>query len=276
MSSLELSNGEKIYYEETGKGENTIVMLHGWSSSHLVFEQVVPEIGKKARCITYDQRGHGYSKNANKEQVTMDTLASDLNELICNLGLHDITLLGWSMGAGVIMDYIYLYGCHSVNKVVLCDMTPKQLNDDEWHLGLYKGHYTKADMDKDERKRFYNLYKEFAIAAMPKLDEIPRFFLRRLLKSRLADCDVGVLKSLSKSMKTKDFRECIKKIEVPLYYLYAVPGNLYSTGLAGWYDENVTGPYEAVAFGGCSHMLIYDNPEKFVKEVMRIIEERKF
>lgn len=69
----------------------------------------------------------------------METLASDLNELIQGLSLSDVTLLGWSMGAGVAMTYIRDYGCSALKQVVLCDMTPKQLNDDTWKLGLY--HY---------------------------------------------------------------------------------------------------------------------------------------
>ena len=127
MRYYPLKNGEQIYYEDTGSGEKTIVMLHGWTSSHEVYAPVVPEIGRHARCITYDHRGHGGSKSANHEHVTMDTLASDLDELIRGLGLHDITLLGWSMGAGVAMNYTALYGCGALRQIILCDMTPWQM-----------------------------------------------------------------------------------------------------------------------------------------------------
>ena len=218
MSYFTLKNGEQIYYEDTGSGDQTIVMLHGWTSTHEVFAPVVPEISKYARCITYDHRGHGGSKNANKERVTMDTLAGDLDELIRGLGLHDITLLGWSMGAGVVMNYTALYGCSSLRKIVLCDMTPRQMNDKEWKLGLYQGRYTKEDMQKESGKDFYSLYKKFVIGAVPKYGKVPGFLLRRPLKKILANCDEGVLKSLSASMKEKDFRECVRKITVPVSY----------------------------------------------------------
>ena len=52
-------------------------------------------------------------------------------------------------------------------------MTPKQLNDEEWKLGLYKGRYTIEDVERDKGKDFYSLYKEFAIGAVPKLKKIP-------------------------------------------------------------------------------------------------------
>ncbi len=273
MSYFALKNGEKLYYEDTGSGSETIVMLHGWTSSHEVYSPVVPEISKKARCIIYDHRGHGNSKDANHEQVTLDTLASDLNELICGLGLKDITLLGWSMGAATVMDYVSLYGCSALKQIVLCDMTPKQMNDDQWKLGLYQGRYTKADMEKDAGKDFYSLYKDFAVAAVPKLSKIPGFLLKKPLKEKLSRCDEGVLRSLSRSMKEKDFRKEVEKISVPVTYFYAVPGSLFSPQLAQWYESHVKAPFHSVAFNDSTHMLISDHPEQFAQEVVRVLEK---
>ncbi len=271
MSYYTLKNGEKIYYEDTGTGSQTIVMLHGWTSSHEVYSPVVPEISKKARCIIYDHRGHGNSKDANHEQVTMDTLASDLDELITGLGLKDITLLGWSMGAATVMNYVSLYGCGVLRQIVLCDMTPKQMNDDEWHLGLYQGKYTMADMEKDAGKSFYDLYKAFAVGAIPKLAKVPGFLLKKPLKKRLESCDEGVLRSLSKSMKEKDFREAVTEITVPVTYFYAVPGSLFSPELAKWYESHVQTPFRSVAFNESTHMLITDHPDQFAQEVIKVL-----
>ena len=273
MSDFTLRNGEKIYYEDTGRGDRTIVMLHGWTSSHEVYAPVVPQISQYARCITYDHRGHGGSKNANRERVTMDTLATDLDELIRGLGLHDITLLGWSMGAGVVMNYTVLFGCDALRQIILCDMTPKQINDETWKLGLYQGKYTKEDMQKESGKDFYTLYKKFVIGAVPKYGRIPGFLLRKPLKEILSKCDEGVLKSLSASMKEKDFRTCAEKINVPVTYFYAVPGSLFSPELANWYQAHVTAPYRSVAFENSTHMLVSEHSEQFAREVAQILTD---
>ena len=271
MNAFTLKNGEQLYYEDTGSGDQTIVMLHGWTSSHEVYAPAVPEISKHARCITYDHRGHGGSKGANRAHVTMDTLASDLDELIRGLGLHDVTLLGWSMGAGVVMNYTDLYGCEALRQIILCDMTPRQLNDDAWKLGLYQGRYTKEDMQKEAGKDFFALYKKFVIGAVPKYGRVPGFLLRRPLKEILAKCDEGVLRSLSASMKEKDFRASVGKITVPITYFYAVPGSLFSPQLAKWYQEHVCVPYRSVPFENSTHMLVSEHPDQFAKEVIRTL-----
>ena len=147
MSEFTLKNGMKLYYQDFGSGQ-PVILMHGWTSSHKIYSEPVKRLNKKARCIIYDHRGHGGSRDADQETVTMETLASDLNELIEGLSLSKVTLVGWSMGAGTAMTYIRNFGCSALRHVVLCDMTPRQINDTEWKLGLYQGKYTKEDMEE--------------------------------------------------------------------------------------------------------------------------------
>ena len=272
MSYLTLNNGEKLYYEEQGNGPETLIMMHGWTSSHDIYLKPMETLKEQARCIIYDHRGHGKSKQANSGSPTMETLAEDLHELIRKLNLSNITLLGWSMGGAVIFNYVRLFGCDGLKQIIICDMTPKQLNDEEWNLGLYKGKYTKEDMQRDAGKDFYSLYKEFAIGAIPKLKKIPGFLLKKPLKEKLADCDEAVLRSLASSMKTQDNRPVVGQITVPVTYFYADPGSLFSPELADWYRYHITSPFTAVCFPESTHMLVSDYPEKFAEEVSAVLK----
>lgn len=271
MSFFTLKNGEKLYYEDRGEGPDTVIMMHGWTSTHELYVKPAEMLQKHARCIIYDHRGHGGSKDAKGENPTMETLAEDLNELIQGLSLSNITLMGWSMGAGVVFNYIRLYGYSALKQIILCDMTPKQLNDEEWKLGLYKGRYTRQDMEQEANMDFYTRYKNFAVGAMPKLGKIPGFLLKKPLKEILAKCDESVLKSLAVSMKTQDNRPVAGQITVPVTYFYADPGSLFSPVLADWYKEHVVTPFRAVRFPNSTHMLIREYPEKFAEEVGTVL-----
>ena len=167
---------------------------------------------------------------------------------------------------------VRLFGCDKLKQIVLCDMTPKQLNDEEWRLGLYQGRYTKEDMERDANKDFYSLYKEFAIGAIPKLRKIPGFLLKKPLKERLAGCDESVLKSVAASMKIQDNRPVVEEITVPVTYFYADPGSLFSPKLADWYGEHIKTPFKAVCFPKSNHMLVTDYPEKFTEEVRTALQ----
>ena len=273
MSYYTLKNGEKLYYEDRGNGPDTLIMMHGWTTSHDIFVRPAELLREQTRCIIYDHRGHGLSKEANGGTPTMETLASDLDEIIRGLSLSNITLLGWSMGADVALTYVRLFGCDALKQIILCDMTPKQLNDEEWKLGLYQGSYTKENMESDAGKDFYSLYKDFAVGAIPKLKRIPGFLLRRPLKKKLAECDEAVLKSLAASMKREDYRPAVEQITVPVTYFYADPGSLFSPELADWYKEHVPTQYNAVRFPKSTHMLVSDYPEKFAEEVGAVLRK---
>jgi pimeloyl-ACP methyl ester carboxylesterase len=276
MSYFKLKNGEELYYEDLGNGPETLVMMHGWTSSHDIFEEPVSKLKEKARCIIYDHRGHGGSRNANHEKPTMETLAGDLNEIIHGLSLSNVTLLGWSMGAGVALNYVRIYGCDALKQIVLCDMTPKQINDEEWKLGLYQGAYTREDMEKERNsgKDFFSLYKAFAVGAVPRLKKVPGFLLNRPLKKKLKECDETVLKSLSASMKEQDNRDVAAMITVPLTYFYADPGSLFSPKLALWYKEHVKTKFHAVCFPESDHMLVTNDPDRFTENVARLLDNR--
>lgn len=272
MSWFELNNGEKLYYEDSGSGNDTLVMMHGWTSSHEIFSKPAKQLSRVARCVIYDHRGHGESKQVNHETVTMETLADDLDELIAGLGLEDVTLVGWSMGAAVALTYIRDHGSGVLKRVILCDMTPKMLNDDGWRLGLYCGSYTVKDKDAAACRDFLSVYRDFVRRAIPRLARIPCFLLDHGLKKELEKCNESVLKSLSTSITDQDNRDIVRRIDVPLAYFYADPGSLFSPELKDWFRDNTQTEFREVGFSGCTHMLIAEKPELFAKEIEKILD----
>lgn len=266
-----LSSGEKLYYEDTGDGAETLIMMHGWTSSHDIYVKPVQLLKDRARCIIYDHRGHGKSKDANSGHPDLETLASDLNEIITGLRLSDVTLLGWSMGACTAMNYVRKYGCSALKQIVLCDMAPKQINDEEWKLGLYQGTYTQEDFVRDHNRDFPSKYRDFAVHAIPRLKKIPGFLLKKPLERVLAKCDESTVISLSASITEQDNRDILEMVTVPLTYFYADPGSLYLPELAEWYGEHAKVPYHSVKFPKSDHMFIEAYPDQFAEEVAKLL-----
>lgn len=271
MSYYTLKSGEKLYYEDTGSGSDTVIMLHGWTSSHFIYSEPASVLQDKARCIIYDHRGHGKSKSANKSEASMETLAKDLHELICGLELNNVTLVGWSMGAGTILNYVRIFGCERLKQIVLCDMTPKQINDDDWKLGLYKGEYTQQDRENDEKMSSFSQYRKFILATAPSLSKLPRFIVGRQLLSRLMKCDIAVIRKLAESMKDQDSRDVVGEITVPFTYFYPDPGSIFSPKLEKWYRDNIKTEYRSVKFPDSTHLLIAEHPKMFANELAKLL-----
>jgi non-heme chloroperoxidase len=119
----ENSTAIDIYYEDHGNGR-PVVLSHGWPLSGAAWEKQLPALlGAGYRVITYDRRGFGKSS---QPTVGYDygTFADDLHKLITTLDLHDVTLVGHSMGSGEVAGYIGKYGTTRVRKAVFVSALP--------------------------------------------------------------------------------------------------------------------------------------------------------
>jgi non-heme chloroperoxidase len=117
------SPSTQIHYEERGEGQ-PVVLIHGWPLSHRMWEgQINALVAAGYRTVAYDRRGFGESGRPT-EGYDYDTFASDLNDLMRTLALHDAVLVGFSMGGGEVVRYLARYGTERVAKAALLGAVP--------------------------------------------------------------------------------------------------------------------------------------------------------
>lgn len=108
----------KLFYQDHGEGQ-PVVLIHGWPLSHTSWESQVPAIVNAGfRCIAYDRRGFGKS-DAPWDSYDYDALTSDLDALLTQLDLHNVVLVGFSMGGGEVVRYLTNFGKERIAKVAL-------------------------------------------------------------------------------------------------------------------------------------------------------------
>src|SRR5215813_1465357 len=113
----------EIYYEDHGAGR-PVVLIHGYPLSGRAWDKQVPVLLDAGhRVITYDRRGWGDSSQP-ATGYDYDTFASDLKTLIDELDLHDVTLVGHSMGTGEVTRYLGTYGSDRIGRGVLVSPIP--------------------------------------------------------------------------------------------------------------------------------------------------------
>jgi len=85
--------------------------VHGNVSSARFFAETMAELGGSWHCIAADLRGFGRSQRAPIDaRRGLRDFADDLHALLAETGLvprgQRVHLLGWSLGAGVVMQYV--------------------------------------------------------------------------------------------------------------------------------------------------------------------------
>ncbi len=103
MSVARLSEVRLEYFEH-GSGPETIVFVHGYQASARIWhgvQQALP--ADRYRSIAINNRGAGASDAPPAESdFTVQKFAQDAHELVAQLGLRDITLVGHSMGGATV------------------------------------------------------------------------------------------------------------------------------------------------------------------------------
>ncbi|MBI2078833.1 MAG: alpha/beta hydrolase [Euryarchaeota archaeon] len=123
MPEFHAGDGVAIHFRDEGSGA-PIVLVHGWTMSGRFFERQFEGLTQEFRVIAPDLRGCGASGGrAGTYQVPR--YAKDLAELFEHLELREATLVGWSMGGGIAIEYLRAHGIERVRAVGLVDFPPK-------------------------------------------------------------------------------------------------------------------------------------------------------
>jgi non-heme chloroperoxidase len=116
----ENSTSIELYYEDHGSGP-TVLLIHGWPVDSRSWEpQLHALLAAGYRVITYDRRGFGRSSRPTTG-YDFTTLANDLDVLLSQLELRDVTLIGFSLGTGELARYIGTRGTSRLKSCVFIE-----------------------------------------------------------------------------------------------------------------------------------------------------------
>ncbi|PZR55122.1 alpha/beta hydrolase [Xylanimonas oleitrophica] len=127
----ENSTAVELYYEDHGTGQ-PVVLIHGYPLDGTSWELQARELLDAGyRVITYDRRGFGRSSKVGAG-YDYDTFAADLDAVLTTLDLHDVILVGFSMGTGELARYTRTYGTGRVARLAfLASLEPFLVQRDD-------------------------------------------------------------------------------------------------------------------------------------------------
>ena len=97
-------DSHKIRYLESGKGDDTIVLIHGLGASAERWEFVIPEFSKNHHVIVPDLIGFGHSDKPLVDYTT-EFFTDFLSGFLDKLKIKKTNIIGSSLGGQIIVDY---------------------------------------------------------------------------------------------------------------------------------------------------------------------------
>lgn len=96
----------KVHYIEMGSGERSIVFIPEWTMAAEIFKEQLPYFAARGfRVIALDPRSQGKTTQT-EEGNTYRQQAADLHAFLKTLRLEHASLVGWSAGVTVLLEYI--------------------------------------------------------------------------------------------------------------------------------------------------------------------------
>ncbi len=219
--SSDMSNPTKVHVEDSGGLGRPVVLIHGWPLSGETFAGQVPVLRDAGyRVVTYDRRGCGRSDKP-ETGYDYDTLAQDLDGVLTDLDLMDVTLVGFSMGGGEVARYVSTFGEGRVHSVVFAAAVPPMMmktpDNPEGPLEKAKADQMAEGLTTDS-DAFYEQFVTDFYSADGKLvvTEEQRRELLALCHQASKDAALQAMGSFG----TTDFREDLTKVGVPTLVLH--------------------------------------------------------
>jgi 3-oxoadipate enol-lactonase len=101
-------NGIDLYYESHGEGP-AVVFAHGAGGNHLSWWQQIPAFAKHFRCITFDHRAFGQSRDGEGDaKKGRRGFHEDLRDLLDHLGIDEVRIVAQSMGGRTAVGFSLL------------------------------------------------------------------------------------------------------------------------------------------------------------------------
>ena len=273
MPYIQTEDDAELYFYDWGEGD-TVVLIHGWPLSSASWEYQANFLANNGcRVIAYDRRGFGRS-DWTDGGYDYDTLAEDLNALLEELELEQVTLVGFSMGGGEVARYLSTYGGARVSRAVFVSaVTPYLLKTDDNPEGVEQKVFD--DMVENLIKDRPAFLKQFGA----------KFYGRSILSHTVSDeflefnQEMAVAASpratleLVRSWSETDFREDLRAITVPSLVIHGTGDATVPIDVSARRAAALIPNADLIEYDGEPHGLIATAPDRFNADLLSFIKQ---
>lgn len=252
-----------MHVADTERGEQCVVLLHGYLESMLVWDEFVDLLKRDLRVVTLDLPGHGVSM-INGEVHTMEYLADCVALTMDALGIDKYSVVGHSMGGYVALAMLDKYAKHLENITLLSSTTS-------------------ADSQEkcDRRRREIELIKAGKKNTLARLVPHVGFAAQNVnrLKDYIEDIreliliseDEGVIAILGGMIERKSRGEQLRDSGIPHLFIFGRHDYYIPQEVA---DEMIEQDLNAkvVWLEESGHMGFYEEPEKCAEAILNMIK----
>jgi len=124
MKKVDLPNGETIAYREREGGVKNVLLIHGNMTSSKHWDLLIDKIDPAYKIYALDMRGFGES-SYHKPNMSIKDFSDDVKLFVDEIGLKDFSIIGWSTGGAVGMQFAADYPGYCEKLILLASASTR-------------------------------------------------------------------------------------------------------------------------------------------------------
>lgn len=268
MFYVRSTDGIKIaVYDYNPFGEETVVLIHGWPLSHLMYEYQTELLCRQGyRVVTLDLRGFGNS-DAPAFGYSYDQMSQDIYQVIRRLKLKNFTLTGFSMGGAIVLRYMRKFKGFGVKKLILlAAAAPSWTKRRDFPYGLTREYVNELiELAETDRPQLCFNFSHEQLFAGPQSEPAVNWFEQIALSAS----GLGTVRA-AVSLRDEDVREDLQAVHVPTWIIHGKKDVVVSNDLVRIQHDEICGS-KLIQLDESGHGIVYDQLELFNKYFLKAV-----
>ena len=265
-----------IPIHDLGSGP-AVVLVPGLAATARFFEPLAADLSRDHRVIIAELPGHGRNVAAigggAGTTPSLALAAKQIADIIGTLDLHDVTLVGWSLGATVCYQLLSGPAAANVAGLVSVEQTPRLTvePETEWTHAAFGGLDTAGarqllkEVAADSAGFAANL-----VTASFAADSEPDSRLVAELVAQARGCDAASVRALLVEALVQDWRDWLTQLELPTLFIHGARSQVYPTDVGAWLEHAVAGS-RLVRFEASGHLPFLEERERFADVIREFV-----
>lgn len=257
---MKMTERSKFSYIDSGKGNETLLFIHGFCGSHEYWEKVIPKLKEKYRVIALDLRGHG-GNDTNEASFSIEDLAGDVATFLEDKNIDQVYLFGHSLGGYITLAF--------------AEQFKEKLN------GFSLIHSTAFPDDKAGKEGRLKSVEKIETDGMTAFIDglVPKLFansddphIERVKNIGYQTSEIGAIGSLHAMRKRDDKNYVLKDTQLPVLLVAGEKDKVISPEKTFSVEGN---HITEVILEGCGHMGMLESPDQLAREIIRFVDGNK-
>jgi pimeloyl-ACP methyl ester carboxylesterase len=261
MRCVQSFDGDLISYNVYGKGDITLLFVHGWSCDSRYWREQVPIFAREYRVVTMDLAGHGNSSMGRKI-YSVESFAQDVKAVIEAVNANKVIVIGHSFGGEIVATAASM----EQKKVIGIIGVDTLQNVEEWYSREEASKLIGIDGFK---KDFKASVKTFVEQMMGKdIDPELKKWIIDDMSSAPPNIAISALEEYTGTIADKKMISVFKEVKTPVRCINA---DLWPTKPE--VNRKYMQSFDVSIMKGAGHFLMLERPDEFNKLLNRSIKE---